>query len=192
MKKGFTYLELVIVIVVIGILALVSLDRLKRDGLYEAADQLLTHIRYTQHLAMIDDRFDPDDGGWRAKQYRLQVHGTARDTGYTIYRDLNNDQDANNADIIITDPTSQKLICGQVVCNDDERLDKVDLEVAYGVTVTFTNSDGARQIMFDNIGRPLYHDADPLNGTMEITLTDGDESVTINIEEETGYSYLDI
>ncbi|MCF6310454.1 MAG: type II secretion system GspH family protein, partial [Sulfurimonas sp.] len=58
MKKAFTMLELVMVIVVIGILAAVMLPRVASDRLAEAATQVISHIRYTQHLAMVDDQFD--------------------------------------------------------------------------------------------------------------------------------------
>ena len=59
-KKAFTMLELVFVIVVSGILAATFIPRFDRDNLQEAADQVISHIRYTQHLAMVDDKFLAD------------------------------------------------------------------------------------------------------------------------------------
>ena len=56
MKKAFTMLELVVVIVVIGIIAVAALPRINDDHIAEAADQVMSHIRYTQHLAMQDSK----------------------------------------------------------------------------------------------------------------------------------------
>ena len=59
MKKAFTMLELVLVIVIVGILSFALVNGWERNTLREAADQLVNHIRYTQHLAMQEDKFDP-------------------------------------------------------------------------------------------------------------------------------------
>ena len=60
MKKAFTMLELVFVIVVVGILSYFAASGFQRNPLREAADQVVSHIRYTQHLAMQDDKFTPN------------------------------------------------------------------------------------------------------------------------------------
>ena len=60
-KKAFTLLEIVFVIVVIGILATVILQRRQDNSLREAALQLISDIRYTQHLALTDDKYNPKD-----------------------------------------------------------------------------------------------------------------------------------
>ena len=44
MKKAFTMLELVVVIVVIGIIAAAALPRINDDHIAEAADQVMSHI----------------------------------------------------------------------------------------------------------------------------------------------------
>ena len=58
-RSAFTMLELVFVIVVIGILSAIMIPRFDRDSLSEAAIQLASHIRYAQHLAMVDDKYVP-------------------------------------------------------------------------------------------------------------------------------------
>lgn len=60
MKNAFTMIELVFVIVIVGILSLVISSSFERNTLREAADQVVSHIRYTQHLAMVDDKFVPN------------------------------------------------------------------------------------------------------------------------------------
>ena len=57
-KKAFSLIELIFVIVIIGILSSVLVPRFDRPTLIEAAHQIISHIRYTQHLAMVDNKFD--------------------------------------------------------------------------------------------------------------------------------------
>jgi prepilin-type N-terminal cleavage/methylation domain-containing protein len=57
MKRfAFTMLELIFVIIVIGILAVLAMPSFNKNSLAEAAEQVAGHIRYTQHLAMVDDK----------------------------------------------------------------------------------------------------------------------------------------
>jgi Tfp pilus assembly protein FimT len=190
-KPAFTYLELVIVIVLIGILAVMSLNRLSRDHLYEAADQIISHIRYTQHLSMVDDRYDPTTQNWQNAQYRIQFHNAANNNGYSIYRDLDADNDLSAGDDIVRDPQTNRLICGNDAICANNRFEQVDISRQYGVTVTVANSNGARQILFDYLGRPLFNNAtypNPANNDIQITLTARDgENLTINIATETGF-----
>lgn len=63
MKKSFTLIELIFVIVIVGIISAVALSRFGRpEDLQRATVQVINHIRYTQHLALIDDKFvaNPD------------------------------------------------------------------------------------------------------------------------------------
>ncbi|EAJ5693991.1 prepilin-type N-terminal cleavage/methylation domain-containing protein [Campylobacter fetus] len=61
MKKAFTLIEIIIVLVIVGIMASFTIPKLNRNDLRLAADQIVSHIRYTQHLAIIDDKFDTKD-----------------------------------------------------------------------------------------------------------------------------------
>lgn len=102
MKKAFTMLELIFVIVIVGILSFIAASSFQRDTLREAADQLVSHIRYTQHLAMMDDKFDPNEPQWFMRRWTLRfqqnlVYTTLAPNNtyngvwaYTIFSDLPN------------------------------------------------------------------------------------------------------
>ncbi len=65
--------ELIIVILVVGILALIALPKIKEDHLYEAVDQIVVLIRHTQQLAMQDNPYDPADPLWFKKRWSIQI-----------------------------------------------------------------------------------------------------------------------
>lgn len=103
MKKAFTLYEMIIVIVVVSILAILAMPRLERDELEKAADQVISHIRYTQHLAMINDKFVPHPDlayhdtstqqktnaskQWFKQWWQIQFHTAESQYAYTIYSD---------------------------------------------------------------------------------------------------------
>ncbi|MGB5964879.1 MAG: type II secretion system protein [Sulfurimonadaceae bacterium] len=68
---AFTMLELIIVIIVAGILAAVMIPRLERDNLRMAANQVVRHIQYTQHLSMVNDVYDADDVNWSRRYWKI-------------------------------------------------------------------------------------------------------------------------
>jgi Tfp pilus assembly protein FimT len=56
-KQSFTLLEFLIVIVVIAILIVKASFTLSNTSLNQVADQIISHINYTRHLALIDNKF---------------------------------------------------------------------------------------------------------------------------------------
>ncbi|WP_419249844.1 prepilin-type N-terminal cleavage/methylation domain-containing protein [Campylobacter fetus] len=71
MKKVFTLIEIIIVLVIVGIMASFTIPKLNRNDLRLAADQIVSHIRYTQHLAIIDDKFDTKDTNWYKGRWQI-------------------------------------------------------------------------------------------------------------------------
>lgn len=56
-RSAFSMMELVFVIVIIGIMAGVSIWYLPRTELKQAAETMMTNIKYTKTLAQLDDRY---------------------------------------------------------------------------------------------------------------------------------------
>ena len=166
-------IELIIVIVIAGILAAVMIPRLERDNLREAANQLVRHIQYTQHLAMVDDVYDASKTSWYQDRWTIDLCGTA----YVIKR-------ANNSDTAV-DVMTKRDING----TDNDLADMGVNSIALDGT---TNNC---KVVFDNLGRPYRMSgapASPLGGLMTtdtvITLsTSAGRSATINITKETGF-----
>lgn len=107
MKKAFTLVELVFVVVVIGILAFALWPTKQPTQAFEAARQIVAHIRYTQHLALNDDKFatHTDTGGtssiakdWYKRLWRITFSNLTADKDckiggwrYAVYQNIAGD-----------------------------------------------------------------------------------------------------
>ena len=171
MKKAFTMLELIMVIVIIGILAAVIMPRTASNDTAEAAVKLISDIRYTQHLAMVDDKFGATDANWYKKIWQIRFSGNT----YSIVSD-NNATFAKNP------------------IDKNKEIKNIELD---GVAIDATNCNSI--IGFDHIGRPITGDltvagTSPYSNLMTancvIQLSDGSTDINITIRPETGYASL--
>lgn len=183
LHNAFTMLELVFVIVVAGILAAVMIPRTESTNVQEAAIKLVSDIRYTQHLAMVDDKFDSTVANWYINRWQIRFNGNQ----YSVVSDNNT--------TFARDPL-----------NKGENL-SVNLGADYGVTITPSGLDCLNQtiISFDHLGRPMlgslnvgsaYANVNQLiqNNDCDIIIRDAsnaDNNATISIEQETGYARID-
>ena len=180
MKKAFTMLELVFVIVVIGILAVVIIPNTRTNPAQEAKIQLVSHIRYAQHLAMIDDKFDAANSTWHKNIWQVAFSGNQ----YSITH-ANVIDGTVNAVTYAKDPLNQSDMNG------------IDLSADFGITsIGYTGGCATGDISFDHLGRPITGDLSAvasitgfpyLTADCVITLNHSDGDVNITITPETGY-----
>ena len=57
MRKGFTVVEVVFVVVMLGILAVAAIWTMPRTELKQATESMINNLKYTKSLAQLDDRF---------------------------------------------------------------------------------------------------------------------------------------
>ena len=67
-------IELIIVLVVVSILAVMAIPRLNRDRRVEAINHILMMIRYTQNLALHDDKHNISDSRWQRAFWRFGIN----------------------------------------------------------------------------------------------------------------------
>jgi len=213
--SGFTMLELVFVIVILGILAALAIPRMKRDLRQEAADNILSAIRYTQHLALIDNKQRFDINNWQQRLWLIRFEKYGNNIIYKIGSDMDNGGNIDQIESAI-DPLTGKYLHTSDAVEDDDESPKIFLTKKYGITdVSFNNCKGtlntsAKHIAFDNKGRPHRGILDTSssaggssgatddyktyikNGQCEITFTSSSFSdIKIIILEETGFAYID-
>ena len=201
-KPAFTMIELVFVIVVLGILAALALPRLDREIRQEAADNILSAIRYTQHLALNDNKHMHNTFDWQKRLWTISFIGNSV---YTVYSDMDQGGGANDDEMAI-DPTNGKLMGSRNTTLDPTESPNIFLGDKYGIdSIVFqgcTTSAGtaATDIAFDYLGRPHRNVATATNIMDTYVNTDcvitfsspaftGDP-IIIDIQRETGYAAI--
>jgi len=214
MKKAFTLIELVFVIVVIGVLAVTIIPSTKTNPLQEAALQVKSHINYTQHLAMVDDKYNSADSNWYKKRWQI-VFGTNVNSGsvpaYTIFSDTagSSTGDIQDSEVARNPLNVNEVMSGgttgttslQIGHSSFIGMKKMNLGQSYGI-VSYNLSGGCSgaRIAFDYLGRPMKGDLSGNSSAYEsdnliqsnciVTLATADQNISIIVTPETGYTYI--
>jgi type II secretory pathway pseudopilin PulG len=182
MKKSFTLLEVIFVIVVIGILSSMIIPKLGSDKLSEASHQVISHIRYTQHLAMNNDKYNASDSNWYKKRWQFifgkSLNNSGKDTNdkqaYTIFSDTSNTStgkpdflNIDNTEIAIDPSNTNKVLSGGYSGTldwEDKHANKsLNLGLTYGITnMQLSGGCSNKRIVFDHMGRPMDGDSSSL------------------------------
>ena len=214
MKNSFTLLELVIVLVTIGIIATASYPRYQEQQLVLATSQIVDHIRYTQHLALTDHKFDIHKREYYKGRWQIVFSKsvfTDNQPAYTIFSDHDFGRgysgDPTKTEIAKSPLDRTKLMTGgygrnvlDIRSNSFLGDKKLNVGKTYGIT-KIKLSGGCRyaRISFDKMGRPFFGDPSTMTGPYSartnrliqrdclITVYRGSKSKTIIVTPETGY-----
>ena len=214
MKKAFTMLELVVVIVVIGIIAVAALPRINDDHIAEAADQVMSQIRYTQHLAMQDSKVGDGDK-WYKKRWSITFTRASFCRGtnewrYSVYHDDGDTTgNLNSANEVARDPLDPNKFmssgwAGISDANCANVSSKYNLATKFGITNVelrgVCGDSNLQTISFDEFGRPMRgvsttgtsatrgYDRLIHNGqNCQIVLSTAKKTATITVTPETGF-----
>jgi prepilin-type N-terminal cleavage/methylation domain-containing protein len=211
-QRAFTMLELVLVIVVLGILAALSIPRLERDLKQEAADNILSAIRYTQHLALLDNKHKFNDPKWQQRYWHLYFGTCAGKKFYAIGSDDNTDGSTNarvDFDESAIDPANGKRIWAKdgASCNGTHSLSDISPNIfigkKYGVDTISGGCGNVKFVAFDHLGRSygsgFSNSSTPdnsgyMNSDCNFTFSSTDnafDDFSIIIKKETGYAYME-
>lgn len=177
MKKAFTLIELVFVMIVLGILTFTLWPKKEPTQALEAARQIVAHIRYTQHLALNDDKFatHTDTGGtssiakdWYKRMWRITFSNTAAVSGcksggwrYAVYQniagDLSDGGQPNGAAEAARNPANGKALSACYSGLSQNTSDELNLQQTYKITnidfSDFATDSRIQGIIFDELGR---------------------------------------
>ena len=161
-KRAFTMLELVFAIVVIGILSALAMPRMDRDVRQEAAEHILSAIRFTQHMALMDNVILPTQPDWQRSYWSFGTQATkgSEDLYYEIGADKNRGGNIDDKEAAL-DPANGKRLNASNIKTRKENIAEgsspnIFLGKQYGVTaVKYTGGCKDNQyIAFDYLGRP--------------------------------------
>ncbi len=195
-------IEVIIAITLLSILALYAIPRLDRGYRQEAKDNLLSAIRYTQHLALTDNKTNPFDLIWQKRLWKIRFSTSNisnRAFFYTISSDINANGSISKNETAL-DPANGKYMYNNnadSTIHEDES-QNIFIGKKYGITdMTFTGGCISQHIAFDQIGRPHNSIGTATNNYSKymtsdctITIKFSKKKITpliITIEKETGY-----
>ena len=174
MKKAFTLVELIFVVVVIGILAFALWPTKQPTQALEAARQIVAHIRYTQHLALNDDKFaaHTDTGGtdsiakdWYKRLWRITFSNLTADKDckiggwrYAVYQNIANDLSDKGQPNGTIEAARNPAQAGKVLSACYSGLstntsDELNLSQTYKIENIDFSEFGTQGIIFDELGR---------------------------------------
>jgi len=214
-KSAFTMIELVFVIVVLGIIASIAMDKVDRDLEQEASSTILSHIRLAQQLALNDNKHRSDnDPLWQRAYWRFE-YGKCSGLDEYYYRvgsDIDMDGTIDKSESAIN-PSDGKYLYTFNTCNalQEDESPTVLLGKKFGIKKIrkYGGCSSVQHIAFDYLGRPehqlaSYTQADfskymssdcRLKFEMSTDINhdgiiDGDDSFTIMILAETGHAFV--
>lgn len=179
MKKAFTLIELVFVMIVLAILTFALWPTKQPTQALEAARQIVAHIRYTQHLALNDDKFatHTDTDGtkqniardWYKRLWRITFSNTTADKKckssgwrYAVYQniagDLSDSGQPNGANEAAMNPAQAgKVLSACYSGLSTNTSDELNLGQTYKIEnidfSEFAVGGGIQGIIFDELGR---------------------------------------
>ena len=174
MKKAFTLVELVFVVVVIGILAFSLWPKKQPIQALAAARQIVAHIRYTQHLALNDDKFaaHTDTGGtdsiakdWYKRLWRITFSDIKADEKckiggwrYAVYQNIAGDLSDKGQPNGTIEAARNPAQAGKVLSACYSGLstntsDELNLSQTYKIENIDFSEFGTQGIIFDELGR---------------------------------------
>lgn len=216
MRKAFTFIELIFVVIIVAVLVAIALPKLSKNesDLDIATNQLITHLRYAQHLAVMDDKYKSSDANWWRGRWQVYFEGeTVGENRYTVFSDAPTSTGysgkPNSPYIVAKNPADQRLVLSCKLSGystyDDQITDDLCLWKKYGIkNITLSGFSGGvggtppRRIAFDELGRPIVRDQSTqdspyqknryLKEQAKITLVhESGSSASICIEPESGY-----
>jgi len=92
MKKAFTLIEIILVIVISSIFLSLAIPKYQISNLDEAANRVILYLKHTRYLAMVDNKYNPKDGMWYKQRWTLKFRKCSSSIGglyFLVYSDTN-------------------------------------------------------------------------------------------------------
>jgi len=207
-KNSFTLIEIIFILVLLSIILTFSIPKQQLSKIKLAKQQIITHLKYTRYIAMIDNKYYYDDNLWHKKLWNIKFLKCNKDIGgiyYVIYSNTKKPNKWNiSKDETLIDPFTGNYIYSTSKCQQDSLYDKskyVLLTNYYGIKdikISCNDTSSLGQIYFDNKGIAYsyidndykYFSKNKIKNNCYIKLIDiNNKEENIIIEGNTGYVY---
>ena len=161
--RAFSVFELVLVMIIIGIILSIIVINFKNDELLRAANQVATHIKYTQYLALIDDKFNPEDKNWFKGRWQIYFIKTVDGKNvlhYAIFSDSGGYSGSPDGYEVAKNPLNptKVLTVAHAGISTIKPTDELDLMSKFNIKdiklLGGCSHYNSTRISFDNLGRP--------------------------------------
>jgi len=181
-NRAFSLIEIIFVLIVVSILSYFLFPNVKKDELLEGTSQILGHINYTRHLAMMDNKFDPmeksyknsdgylasNEGKYYKSRWQIRFYQTLTSgIWYAIYSDTDRrgNIDITNHQEPALDPLTGKYLFYRAGSNDPKLNSNMVLKDRFNITSVTSNcyntvldsslvNNTRAALSFDHFGRP--------------------------------------
>lgn len=191
MKKAFTMIELLVVMVVGAILSAVAVSKIHTSELIDTARNIANDISYTRILALGVDAYNG------TASYDNNYYIFTIDSGKNNYKISNksmNDKTFQKNDYAVDYIDNTKRICDfhNDECVTRARIEKKKDNLEFTPSVA-TYKDGSydptNSIIFNELGEPLNFNK--AHSSFQIELTKGSEKVYVCVEKYTGFVHIE-
>ena len=103
MKKSFTILELIIVLLLLSLLYTSFIPKTNTNNIYELKNRLILQLKYLRYKALTDSKYDESDSRWHKERWSFKIFNCNKNKDgvyYAMYSDI------NNSGVIAADPRS--------------------------------------------------------------------------------------
>lgn len=174
MKRAFSFIELIVVLIILSIIFAISIPRINNNPAKRAAEQILSHIQYTKHIAMQDDKTNQGKD-WYKKRWSIVFSDALIATNrcdvdieknwkYSIYSDISLSGNLNSKQEVARNPMKPNFYLSPgwsgISAIDCKRVSpELNIGKKFGITdVVFKGECGknrAKTLAFDEFGRPM-------------------------------------
>lgn len=204
MKKSFTILELIIVLLLLSILYTSFIPKTNTNNINELKNRIILQLKYLRYKALTDSKYDKSDSRWHKERWSFKIFNCDKNKDgvyYAMYSDINNTGSVAASEALDDPLSGRNIFTGKQCISNNSNSKYVLLTDNFNVkniSATCNSTDAVVQISFGFDGnvysRLSRFENDSFNYRIEekciIYIEDKENYKTnITIESKTGFIY---
>ena len=203
MKKSFTLLELILVILILSILYMAIIPNSNINKLNELKENLTLQIKHLRYKSLTDSKYSHEEN-WQKENWTIKFFRCKKEIGgiyYVIYSDENKKGHPNQIESL-KDPLSNKFIYSSNSCKENSENSKYSLLTKNfdikAIDISCNKTDSLGQISFSYDGKVYSKLTSNIDKQEKYEIKEScflkfidknNKDFIITIENETGYIY---